>query len=79
MSIQYCTDCDKNIDLDKDVEHFDMHKTPIKKVVEIDGQEHETLECPYCGGQVTEYHTPNGEDDYDRHAECKKCGAEWSE
>lgn len=59
--------------------NVDKSKQPIIRVIEIDGQEHETLECPYCGGVVTEYHEPNGEDDYNRHAECKSCGAEWSE
>lgn len=26
MSIQYCEDCDKQIDTDFDCEHFEMHK-----------------------------------------------------
>lgn len=27
MPVTYCEDCDKCVDLDKDVEHFQMHKS----------------------------------------------------
>ena len=30
MSIQYCPNCDKHIDLDKDVEHFERCKEKVK-------------------------------------------------
>jgi len=30
MSIQYCKNCDKYIDLDKDVEHFKQCKEKVK-------------------------------------------------
>ena len=29
--IKYCHDCDKYIDLDEDVEHFEMHEEEKKK------------------------------------------------
>jgi len=30
MSVQYCPNCDKHIDLDKDVEHFERCKEKVK-------------------------------------------------
>lgn len=54
-------------------------KQPVKKIVEIDGEEKEMLICPYCSGYVREYHTPNGLDDYNREAICLSCGCTWTE
>ena len=34
MSLQYCEDCDKNIDLDEDVEHFEQHKIEDAQIEE---------------------------------------------
>ena len=52
---------------------------PIRKVVEINGKEVETLKCPYCKGEVQEGAYPFGYDAYTKMASCKGCGAEWSE